>query len=297
MTKIRNLIIEDMNYISDGLKESEKQIMKMLEDTSISQAVAVSENKEIVSSALSWHNKWHPYAEYIRLFTDQSRSDCAENSEQLLDHLYTHAVKDKVWHLQYPLDSRDQETADILELNGFSLFRRTYEPSIEIKQLNKEYRNIKPHPNTRTLKEIIEDEKLSKEFFELTTKVYDAGHIDNPRGSRSLNEEKETYLSYPVDIMASLVGFSEEGEIDSYIMLFEPEEQSVEFGWAGASSDTKSECLRQLFKSVINDLQRKDIQLLEPEIDTTDYYQYKVLFSFLKFQHMDSWNAYKKILE
>lgn len=60
MTEIRNLIIEDLNYLSDGLKESEKQIMKMLEDTSISQAVAVSENKEIVSAALSWHNKWHP---------------------------------------------------------------------------------------------------------------------------------------------------------------------------------------------------------------------------------------------
>lgn len=296
MTEIRNLIIEDLNYLSDGLKESEKQIMKMLEDTSISQAVAVSENKEIVSAALSWHNKWHPYAEYIRFFMDRSRSGCAENSEQLLDHLYTHAVKDKVWHLQYPLDSKDQETANLLKVNDFSLFRKTYEPSIEIKQLNNKYRNIKRHPNTKTLKEIIEDEDLSESFFELTAKVYDAGHTDNPRGSRSLSEEKETYLSYPVDVMASLVGFSEEGEIDSYIMLFKPEDQSVEFGWAGASSDAKSESLRQLFKSVINDLQRKDIQLLEPEIDTTDYYQYEVLFSFLKFQHTESWDAYKKIL-
>lgn len=146
------------------------------------------------------------------------------------------------------------------------------------------------------LKELMNNRPPTEELFELMMTVYDEGHTDNPRKQRTIAEEREAYFSYPIDMTASLVGYSEDGKIDSYIIVFEPQGQTVALGWAGASNKSETLALKQLFSSVCDLLKKRGINYIEPEIDSTDYYLCHILFSHLNYEKMESWDAYKRVL-
>lgn len=296
MSEIINIDSASLSNLSPALKNEGERIEKMVDGEQINQTFGYVEEQQISAVGLSWHNPLHPYAEYIRIYINQTNSRYSEIGSSLLDRINSCADRSKVTHLQYPLVSTEHKMTELLKTNGFSLFRRTYEPTLEINKLKNRYKGSDSHPRTMLLKEVMNNRTLTEELFELMMTVYDEGHTDNPRKQRTIAEEQEVYFSYPIDKTASLVGYSEDGKIDSYIIVFEPQGQTVEMGWAGASNKRETLALKQLFSSVCDLLQKRGINYIEPEIDSTDYYLYHILFSHLDYEKIESWDAYKRNL-
>jgi hypothetical protein len=286
---------KELEILSENLRDKRDYFYRLLKNDQTIQLVAKKEEGEVVGIGWAWKNDTHPHATYVKLFLEEvTGSELEQTVKEFITYIEANIDKENSTHLQYSLSSEEKEWVSILKKLGFYLMRKTYEPTISVKRALQAFDQIEAHADVCTLESVLKNEALSKKLFCLTMQVYQESHLDNPVKSHTWQEEKDLYFSYPIDVSLSRVAFSKDGEIESYLFYLKPEDKRIEVGWAGAVSKDKSAALKRLFKHTLVTLNQLGIQEIEPEIDTTDYFQKEVLFSFLGYEDLISWDTYKK---
>ncbi|WPK13347.1 hypothetical protein R6U77_06635 [Lysinibacillus louembei] len=227
----------------------------------------------VTGIAMSWFNDFHPMAKYIQFFA-------LEPMPALLESLLQSQKK-----VVFSCWEDEQSKIKMAEQAGFQLFRQTYMATFSIAALLAKLENIQAIPQITALAQILQHQR--EPFFSALKRNYEETHIHNPAQNFSWQEWEEFLFDDEVDTELSGV-LVEDEQITGYIMLHAVTEKHYEIGWVGQSGEVH---IQALLKRQLLELQKKGIQTVEIEVDTTDWHA-RALFRFIDLQQVRSWNSY-----
>ena len=284
----------------EALQIEQKLVEKMAEVSGIvrnkryEQLFVATEQQKVIGIGVSWLNGFHPTAVYFRIFIHDQAHDSNEMADALFSCIKKGTVQqDKwIWSGWEP----DQRMGEFLDRNGFRLMRKTYMPTLKAADIEKHLAHLEQADNCFSLQDVLNHPTLKESFLSLLKETYTATHHINPVNTYSLGEWEDILLDDSPDTERSLICLhpTEPTRIDGYIMLHSVDGQCYEVGWVGVSEGVESGLLQRLFKKQLENLKEKGVEVLELEVDTTDWHAME-LFDFLEFEKYDAWSTYLSV--
>lgn len=280
--------------LSPNLQNQLSPILSKLHSNCYRQIIAASKDKSTIGLALSWENPFHPHADYLKVYLDESAQETNALQKQLLTQLEQNATSSSDRFI-YSLMNDQYNIISLLESSGYELIRKTYEPTLAIDDCLTHITEPS-HSTVLTYKEALSNSSLKVELFNLLKRNYVNTHQVNPAADLTLSECESLFLHEQPDLDLSLIGLTN-GSISSYITVFSSDQTSVEIAWVGLDEETPISYLelKQLFKKQLELFKSKGVNSIETEIDTTDYYACG-LFSFIKLTELESFHTYRKMI-
>ncbi|API88214.1 hypothetical protein BKP56_02370 [Marinilactibacillus sp. 15R] len=280
--------------LSPNLQNQLSSILSKLHSNCYRQIIAASKDKSTIGLALSWENPFHPHADYLKVYLDESAQETNALQKQLLTQLEQNATSSSDRFI-YSLMNDQYNIISLLESSGYELIRKTYEPTLAIDDCLIHITEPS-HSTVLTYKEALSNSSLKVELFHLLKRNYVNTHQVNPAADLTLSEWESLFLHEQPDLDLSLIGLTN-GSISSYITVFSSDQNSVEIAWVGLDEETPISYLelKQLFKKQLELFKSKGVNSIETEIDTTDYYACG-LFSFIKLTELESFHTYRKMI-
>ncbi|WP_107841053.1 hypothetical protein [Metasolibacillus meyeri] len=273
ITQLDKLVNVDINpELMDQLKE----YRRMLEQQKYKELFIATKMGIVEGVAISWLNHFHPTAKYIKFFT-------VEPIQMLLEAvLQSMGEQNKI---MFSCWEDEHEKIKMAEKVGFQLFRQTYIETFPIAMLLAKLESIQAVSKVKSLAQVLQNQREA--FLTELKRNYEETHLHNPAQNFSWQEWEEFLFDDEVDTALSSV-LMEDEQITGYIMLHPVTVTHYEIGWIG---QREQEHIQALFKQQLLALQKKGIQTVEIEVDTTDWHAMK-LFSFLDLRAIKSWNSY-----
>lgn len=280
--------------LSPDLLNQLSPILSKLHSNCYRQIIAASKDKSTIGLALCWENPFHPHADYLKVYLDESAQEANTLQKQLLTQLEQNATPSSDQFI-YSLMNDQYNIISLLESSGYELIRKTYEPTLAIDDCLTHITEPS-HSTVLTYKEALSNSSLKVELFHLLKRNYVNTHQVNPAADLTLSEWESLFLHEQPDLDLSLIGLTN-GSISSYITVFSSDQNSVEIAWVGLDEETPISYLelKQLFKKQLELFKSKGVNSIETEIDTTDYYACG-LFSFINLTEFKSFNTYRKMI-
>ncbi|TFD94431.1 hypothetical protein [Jeotgalibacillus sp. R-1-5s-1] len=282
-----------ISHFSSNLKKKVEGFLWLLKRKRFHQIYGVIKENEINAIAFTWQNEFHPQAEKISMFADETIGP--ETIKELIGKLIHHTPDTTADHFVCSVLSDESMIIDTLKENQFQLMRKTYMPNWEVSVLLEklEALNTVTH-GVYSLNKILKDEQHKLSFIKMLKSDYTQSHLVSPVAERSLEEWEALLLDGEPDLHNSLV-YIENDVIRGYILLHPVSDRHYEIGWIGSfEKDIPMEVLRGIFKEQLIRLRDKGIQTVEAEVDSTDLLAYE-LFSFAHFKGEPSWDSYKLV--
>ncbi len=244
-----------------------------------------------------WVNRFHPKSLYftISVFPRYRKLGVGKALyEQILSlnskHKYLHA---SIW-------SSNDSGRGFLEHLGFRLYRKTFEPSLELSYISQSEINqrtrVSENYRIKTVSEI-KNTKNYPELIKLSRECYRISHLDNPMADISIKEWQEIFESDLLEEGSFVL--EDDGKIIAFTNMHKTSESVAELGWRGVDFDYKDES-----SSIILALTYKQIEFakkaqfknITAEIDSTDKLAFE-LFNNLPFKSKEViWLSYQKEL-
>ncbi|MEC6748860.1 hypothetical protein VXN63_09900 [Marinilactibacillus sp. XAAS-LB27] len=283
----------ETDSFSSNLFEQVTPLLTRLESDYYNTQLKVTIDQSIVAVAVSWSNPFHPHAKYFRIYLDDSVKESNALKNQLLESLETSPTSTADRFI-CALMSNQTSMIRTLESNHYELIRKTYESEWTLDQcLNK--LSISAHTNTLSYKDVFQDAQLKNQLITLLKQNYENTHLVNPTADMTLHEWESFLLNEEPDLELSLVALDDHG-ITAYVTVFQSETR-VEVAWLGMREayPTSFLSLKCLFKTQLFLFKQREINLIEPEIDTTDHFALG-LFSFIDYLEEESFQTYRKFI-
>lgn len=273
--------IEDISHFSihNELKAQLQGVLWRLNDNAYKELIVALKNNEAYGIGISWTNRFHPTAKYIRMYS-------LEYFPALLERLLLNVEPQNKFVFSCSEDEKNY--IEWFEQAGFTLFRKTYEETFQIEELLSELKDI-PSDDSHLLsvQAILETPKLQEQFFRLLKHNYEQAHLHNETGNFTWNEWKTQLLSDKPSLEINSVSVIND-EIQGYILVHPSDAEHYEIGWVGQRYDFN---LQVILKSQLLYLKHQGIKSIDIEVDTTDATAMK-LFDFVDFNTIKSWNSY-----
>ena len=241
----------------------------------------IEENEQQVTGVgVSWSNSLHPTAKYLNV------SSIGEGDELL--HSLLKEVK-PFNKIVSSYNESDITSVQLLEKNGFQLFRKTYEVRYSIVEIINKLLTVDAHLATTPLVEIQKDDRLTEQLFRLLKLNYEQTHLHNEASDLPWQEWRELlYEDNPHLHFSKIV--VQEGRVGGYIFIHPISETECEIGWVGKSIEFP---LIHVLKQQLLELQAAGYTTVGFEIDTTDYFAYEFA-DFLQLEQKESRNSYMR---
>ncbi|WP_227396034.1 hypothetical protein [Jeotgalibacillus aurantiacus] len=292
-----NITIEKINqsHIEDCSKSLHLNLIEFdwLLKRTYHRVFGVKKGSEFTAIAFTWRNEFHPHAEKINIFADETIG--SETINELIGKLIHYTPDITADHFVCSVMSDETMIIDTLKKNQFQLMRKTYMPTWKVSVLLEKLEAL--DTVTRglySLDEILQNDDRKPSFIQLLKSDYTHSHLVSPVAERSLIEWEELLLDGEPDLQNSLV-YMEDDVIRGYISLYPAGNKHYEFGWIGSlQKEIPIEVLRGILKEQLIRLKNKGVQTVEVEVDSTDLLAFS-LFSFAHFEGEHSWDSYKLV--
>lgn len=156
-----------------------------------------------------------------------------------------------------------------IENNGFSEFRKTYEPEVDIQKMITGFSN-----NNLGEKHMIKNFKMTDGLQKITKSVYQSTHEINPLKDMDLSEWKDL-ITDDLDFEHSIVICDQQDDIVAYLMMYENEEAYKDVGYCYYKDQEAKNSLSAEFYNILLKLKEAEFSHLNLEVDSTDKYSYE----------------------
>ncbi len=244
----------------------------MLQDSSRrNYAIYTYSEHQINGLLISWHNSFHPYADYITLILDpEDRNDQAAGL--LLDEAIKRSAKS---YLQVSIQQDGDPEPEFYKSRQFMEVRRTYTSTLDIQEA---IQAIPPteyteHYKALSILNLRDWQQHDPDYSRLAQRVYDdyrRVHTINPPAPLDIRKWTELLQADDIIQEGSYIAYSpHRDEIRGYALMHESEaENCVELGWSD-QGDTNG--LRfSLVQQQLHHAWQQGYVCAEMEIDNTD---------------------------
>ncbi|SDL01637.1 hypothetical protein [Lacicoccus qingdaonensis] len=160
--------------------------------------------------------------------------------------------------------------------NGFTEFRKTYEPEVDIQQLIKRFLN-EDFEGKHTSGKF----KMTDALLKITEHVYRSIHEMNPLKRMDLSEWKDI-ITDDLDFEHSIIIYDRNDEIIAYLMMYENEEPFKDVGYCYFKNQEAKNSLSAEFHDTLLELKKQNFTHLNLEVDNTDIYPYEFFHDFIE---------------
>ncbi|MCD2137102.1 hypothetical protein [Salinicoccus halitifaciens] len=158
----------------------------------------------------------------------------------------------------------------------FKEFRRTYETEVEISRMISHFNTGSTEENR--LESAFE---MTEGLSDLSRQVYASVHDTIPLREMSLAEWRDL-ITDDIDFESSIVIYDEDEAITAYMLIYEGEDTSKDFGYCYYADSEAKQRLASAFGQTLNKLQENGYEHINLEVDTTDEYAYGFFNEFVK---------------
>lgn len=164
----------------------------------------------------------------------------------------------------------------LINENGFTEFRKTYEPEVDIQQLIKRFLNEDSEGKHTSGKF-----KMTDALLKITEQVYRSIHEMNPLKRMDLSEWKDI-ITDDLDFEHSIIIYDRNDEIIAYLMMYENEEPFKDVGYCYFKNQEAKNSLSSEFHDTLLELEKQNFTHLNLEVDNTDIYAYEFFHDFIE---------------
>ncbi|WP_052256012.1 hypothetical protein [Salinicoccus sp. YB14-2] len=164
----------------------------------------------------------------------------------------------------------------IIESNGFSEFRKTYELEMDIQKMIAGFSN-----NNLDEKYTIKNFNMTDGLQKITKLVYQSNHEINPLQDMELSEWKDL-ITDDLDFESSIVICDLQDDIVAYLMMYENEDAYKDVGYCYFKDQEAKNSLSAEFYNILLKLEEAQFTHINLEIDSTDKYLYELFRDFLE---------------
>lgn len=217
-------------------------------------------------------NPYHPSAPYLR-FAVLDDSVRPETIVEMYEKLKTTLpMSDTILEIHRRHDLYEK----LINTYDFKEFRKTYEAEAVISDMISHF-NAGNSEKNHEGKGLEVTENLS----DLSRRVYESVHDTIPLRRMSLAEWKDL-ITDDLDFESSIVIYDEDEAITAYMLIYEGEDTSKDFGYCYYSDSEAKERLSSAFRHTLDRLQENGYEYINLEVDTTDEYAYGFFNDFVK---------------
>lgn len=215
---------------------------------------------------------YHPSAPYLR-FAVLDDSVQPETIVEMYEKLKsTLPMSDVILEIHRHHDLYEK----LITTYEFKEFRRTYEAEVEISEMISHFNAGSPEGSHGG-----SSFEMTEGLSDLSRKVYASVHDTIPLREMSLAEWRDL-ITDDLDLESSIVINDEDGTITAYMLIYEGEDTSKDFGYCYYADSEAKQRLVSAFRQTLNNLQENGYEYLNLEVDTTDEYAYGFFDEFVK---------------
>lgn len=164
----------------------------------------------------------------------------------------------------------------LINENGFTEFRKTYEPEIGIQKMISGFSN-----NNLDESHTVKNFKMTDGLQELSKKVYQSTHDINPLKDMDLAEWNDL-ITDDLDFEHSIVICDKQDDIVAYLLMYENDDAYKDVSYCYFKDQAAKNSLSAEFYNILIKLEESEITHLNLEVDSTDKYSYELFHNFIE---------------
>lgn len=275
---------KNLNFrLQEGFCIREKPIV--IEGQEYESTYVALEGEEVLGIITLWQNKLHIHSLYLDI-SIKSRDRVFELISILID--FVRRRFSMYTYMQYSTYSL--EKIDNLKKLGFINYRNTYEPRVELSNVEFQKNEVEAIRKRYEVINMINIDKSSyRELLSLAKSTYEASHMNNPPKDIEL-EVWDKYVKEDLIEEGSFV-LIRDNEVVAFALMHHGNNDEFELGWRGSKENIK-ETMKLLAYLQVEYALSQGKSYLNCEIDTTDIYAWELIEVF-KVKEENPWMTFQ----